>query len=269
MNGYGAGMTNLGVPGSPSFLNGSTNSAYAMDVDELPSCFVELMQRRGMVELMQRRGVVELMERRGVVELMQRRGVVELMEPVTLQQLSVCVELLCLEGAGVFWSRVKSKLACGERSIVLASVSKSSASLSETRLESIELAGVSVPGPYSFSPVHMVSAVKQKSAFAPVVRPQTSPPPTCTTTNGSNLQAMAGLIVPPMRSKVSAVKRGLWVGGRPSAVRQVVSVADVKRTEQVSDQNHCEAGRRRVHRDLLSAAMTSEEDSISLDDYIT
>ncbi|KAL7395599.1 hypothetical protein ABVT39_019979 [Epinephelus coioides] len=29
MNGYGAGMTNLGVPGSPSFLNGSTNSAYA------------------------------------------------------------------------------------------------------------------------------------------------------------------------------------------------------------------------------------------------
>ncbi|KAM7000470.1 transcription factor COE3 isoform 3-T3 [Tautogolabrus adspersus] len=29
MNGYGAGMTNLGVPGSPSFLNGSANSAYA------------------------------------------------------------------------------------------------------------------------------------------------------------------------------------------------------------------------------------------------
>ncbi|XP_063733039.1 transcription factor COE3-like isoform X2 [Eleginops maclovinus] len=82
MNGYGAGMTNLGVPGSPSFLNGSTNSAYA--------------------------------------------------------------------------------------------------------------------SPLSFSPVHMVSAVKQKSAFAPVVRPQTSPPPTCTSNNGSNLQAMAGLIVPPM-----------------------------------------------------------------------
>lgn len=30
MNGYGAGMTNLGVPGSPSFLNGSAaNSPYA------------------------------------------------------------------------------------------------------------------------------------------------------------------------------------------------------------------------------------------------
>uniref|UniRef100_A0A8C6NIG5 IPT/TIG domain-containing protein n=1 Tax=Nothobranchius furzeri TaxID=105023 RepID=A0A8C6NIG5_NOTFU len=81
MNGYGAGMTNLGVPGSPGFLNGSTaNSAYA----------------------------------------------------------------------------------------------------SESRK--------SRTGPDSFSPVHMVSAVKQKSAFAPVVRPQTSPPPTCTTANGSNLQ---------------------------------------------------------------------------------
>uniref|UniRef100_A0A672P274 Transcription factor COE3-like n=1 Tax=Sinocyclocheilus grahami TaxID=75366 RepID=A0A672P274_SINGR len=53
-------------------------------------------------------------------------------------------------------------------------------------------------GPFSFSPVHMISAVKQKSAFAPVVRPQTSPPPTCTSTNGSSIQAMAGLIVPPM-----------------------------------------------------------------------
>lgn len=37
-------------------------------------------------------------------------------------------------------------------------------------------------GAHSFSPV--VSAVKQKSAFAPVLRPQTSPPPTCTSANG-------------------------------------------------------------------------------------
>uniref|UniRef100_A0AAR2KHU9 IPT/TIG domain-containing protein n=1 Tax=Pygocentrus nattereri TaxID=42514 RepID=A0AAR2KHU9_PYGNA len=53
------------------------------------------------------------------------------------------------------------------------------------------------PGSSSFSPLHMISAVKQKSAFAPVVRPQTSPPPTCTSTNGSSLQ---GLIVyfPPL-----------------------------------------------------------------------
>ncbi|KAJ6667831.1 hypothetical protein lerEdw1_016152 [Lerista edwardsae] len=43
-------------------------------------------------------------------------------------------------------------------------------------------------GIFSFSPANMVSAVKQKSAFAPVVRPQTSPPPTCTSTNGNSLQ---------------------------------------------------------------------------------
>ncbi|XP_070769771.1 transcription factor COE1-A isoform X10 [Enoplosus armatus] len=45
---------------------------------------------------------------------------------------------------------------------------------------------------------NMVSAaVKQKSAFAPVVRPQNSPPPTCTSANNS-LQAIPGMIVPPM-----------------------------------------------------------------------
>ncbi|KAG9265479.1 transcription factor COE1-A isoform X1 [Astyanax mexicanus] len=43
-------------------------------------------------------------------------------------------------------------------------------------------------GIFSFSPANMVSAVKQKSAFAPVVRPQTSPPPTCTSTNANGLQ---------------------------------------------------------------------------------
>ncbi|XP_010869473.3 transcription factor COE1 isoform X9 [Esox lucius] len=43
-------------------------------------------------------------------------------------------------------------------------------------------------GIFSFSPANMVSAVKQKSAFAPVVRPQTSPPPTCTGTNSNGLQ---------------------------------------------------------------------------------
>nr|XP_061793584.1 transcription factor COE3-like isoform X2 [Nerophis lumbriciformis] len=48
-------------------------------------------------------------------------------------------------------------------------------------------------GVRSFSPV-----TKQKSAFAPVVRPQSSPPPACGSSNGGSLQAMAGLIVPPM-----------------------------------------------------------------------
>ncbi|XP_023815198.1 transcription factor COE3 isoform X3 [Oryzias latipes] len=63
------------------------------------------------------------------------------------------------------------------------------------------MANLGVPGSPSFlngSTTNSAYAIKQKSAFAPVVRPQTSPPPTCTTNNGSNLQAMAGLIVPPM-----------------------------------------------------------------------
>ncbi|OCT86267.1 hypothetical protein XELAEV_18019959mg [Xenopus laevis] len=43
-------------------------------------------------------------------------------------------------------------------------------------------------GIFSFSPANMVSAVKQKSAFAPVVRPQASPPPTCSSSNATSLQ---------------------------------------------------------------------------------
>ncbi|XP_062430450.1 transcription factor COE4-like isoform X2 [Rhea pennata] len=43
-------------------------------------------------------------------------------------------------------------------------------------------------GVFSFSPVNMISAVKQKSAFAPVVRPQSSPPPACSSASGGSLQ---------------------------------------------------------------------------------
>ncbi|KAF7206270.1 transcription factor COE1-like [Nothobranchius furzeri] len=54
-------------------------------------------------------------------------------------------------------------------------------------------------GVFSFSPANMVSAaVKQKSAFAPVVRPSSSPPPSCTSANGNGLQAIPGMIIPPM-----------------------------------------------------------------------
>ncbi|XP_033182718.1 transcription factor COE3a isoform X2 [Anabas testudineus] len=49
-------------------------------------------------------------------------------------------------------------------------------------------------GVFSFS-----AAVKQKSAFAPVVRPPASPPPpNCSANNTNGLQAMSGLVVPPM-----------------------------------------------------------------------
>ncbi|XP_058859896.1 transcription factor COE1-like isoform X1 [Acipenser ruthenus] len=101
MNGYGSGMTSLGVPGSPSFLNGSTaNSPYAIMPSSPP---------------------------------------------------------------------------LGASSITVPSSVNSSSSTTPA-------------GIFSFSPVNMISAVKQKSAFAPVVRPQTSPPPTCTSTNGNSLQ---------------------------------------------------------------------------------
>ncbi|CAL8280298.1 unnamed protein product [Arctogadus glacialis] len=49
--------------------------------------------------------------------------------------------------------------------------------------------GCPTSGVFSFSPANMVSAaVKQKSAFAPVVRPSSSPPPSCTGANGNGLQ---------------------------------------------------------------------------------
>ncbi|XP_063781507.1 transcription factor COE3-like isoform X2 [Pseudophryne corroboree] len=109
MNGYaGTGMTSLGVPASPSFLNGSTaNSPYAIMPASPP---------------------------------------------------------------------------LGASSITLSSSGNSA----------------TTAGVFSFSPVNMISAVKQKSAFAPVVRPQNSPPPTCTSSGANSLQAMTGLIVPPM-----------------------------------------------------------------------
>uniref|UniRef100_A0A8B9I7I5 EBF family member 4 n=1 Tax=Anser brachyrhynchus TaxID=132585 RepID=A0A8B9I7I5_9AVES len=99
INGYGgSGMAGLGVPGSPSFLNGSTaNSPYAIMPASPP---------------------------------------------------------------------------LGASSITLPSGTATSAPA----------------GGFSFSPVNMISAVKQKSAFAPVVRPQTSPPPACSSTSGSSLQ---------------------------------------------------------------------------------
>ncbi|XP_056103344.1 transcription factor COE2 isoform X3 [Rhinichthys klamathensis goyatoka] len=42
------------------------------------------------------------------------------------------------------------------------------------------------------------SSTKQKSAFAPVLRPQGSPSPVCQTSGGSSFRAMTGLVVPPM-----------------------------------------------------------------------
>ncbi|XP_036382308.1 transcription factor COE2 isoform X5 [Megalops cyprinoides] len=42
------------------------------------------------------------------------------------------------------------------------------------------------------------SSAKQKSAFAPVLRPQGSPSPACPASGGNSFRAMTGLVVPPM-----------------------------------------------------------------------
>ncbi|XP_069779598.1 transcription factor COE3-like [Narcine bancroftii] len=63
------------------------------------------------------------------------------------------------------------------------------------------MTNLGIPGSPSFlngSTANSPYAIKQKSAFAPVVRPQASPSPTCTASNGNSMQAMSGLIVPPM-----------------------------------------------------------------------
>ncbi|XP_033698399.1 transcription factor COE3 isoform X15 [Tursiops truncatus] len=63
------------------------------------------------------------------------------------------------------------------------------------------VASLGVPGSPGFlngSSANSPYGMKQKSAFAPVVRPQASPPPSCTSANGNGLQAMSGLVVPPM-----------------------------------------------------------------------
>ncbi|XP_059803654.1 transcription factor COE3a isoform X4 [Mobula hypostoma] len=63
------------------------------------------------------------------------------------------------------------------------------------------MTNLGVPGSPGFlngSSANSPYGMKQKSAFAPVVRPQASPPPSCTSANGNGLQGMSGLVVPPM-----------------------------------------------------------------------
>ncbi|XP_075564977.1 transcription factor COE4 isoform X10 [Pelecanus crispus] len=63
------------------------------------------------------------------------------------------------------------------------------------------MAGLGVPGSPSFlngSTANSPYASESKSAFAPVVRPQTSPPPACASTSSSSLQAVPGHLMPPM-----------------------------------------------------------------------
>ncbi|XP_025253570.1 transcription factor COE3 isoform X7 [Theropithecus gelada] len=73
----------------------------------------------------------------------------------------------------------------------------------------------STHGIFSFSPANVISAVKQKSAFAPVVRPQASPPPSCTSANGNGLQGEGGAGPGASVGSSPGVGMGVGVGARP------------------------------------------------------
>ncbi|XP_041089310.1 transcription factor COE2-like [Polyodon spathula] len=53
-------------------------------------------------------------------------------------------------------------------------------------------------GGASILPFSSFPSVKQKSAFAPVIRPQGSPSPACPSAGGNGFRAMTGLVIPPM-----------------------------------------------------------------------
>uniref|UniRef100_A0A5F9DTV8 Transcription factor COE1 n=1 Tax=Oryctolagus cuniculus TaxID=9986 RepID=A0A5F9DTV8_RABIT len=73
------------------------------------------------------------------------------------------------------------------------------------------MANLGVPGSPGFlngSSANSPYGMKQKSAFAPVVRPQASPPPSCTSANGNGLQGEGGRrVLPPSRAAGSAGRR--------------------------------------------------------------
>ncbi|MEQ2245261.1 Transcription factor coe3 [Ilyodon furcidens] len=125
MNGYGAaGMTNLGVPGSPSFLNGSTaNSAYARSKQSGPN-------HPHLEYSSVRRGVQQVNRK-----LLQETS----SESLLLEELITIPAARARKAQVCFWRAVESGATRRERFIVLASVSKSSTSLSETRLDGSEL----------------------------------------------------------------------------------------------------------------------------------
>ncbi|KAG7271785.1 hypothetical protein CRUP_009574 [Coryphaenoides rupestris] len=158
LNGYGAGMTNLGVPGSPGFLNGSSaNSPYAIVASAIEAPHISLIIMPG-----------------------------------------VC---LCSSLAqACFGGYSRNSNSVSPRGYVPSSTPQQSNYNTITSTMNGYGAGMTnlgVPGSPGFlngSSANSPYAIKQKSAFAPVVRPQTSPPPTCTTTNGSSLQAAAAAL---------------------------------------------------------------------------
>ncbi|XP_053165930.1 transcription factor COE3 isoform X9 [Hemicordylus capensis] len=70
------------------------------------------------------------------------------------------------------------------------------------------------PGFLNGSSANSPYGMKQKSAFAPVVRPQASPPPSCTSANGNGLQEICGQDLMEGCGDWNIT----WISGRPKVV---------------------------------------------------
>lgn len=109
-----------------------------------------------------------------------RLGVVREIRCISADSTCVCAEKMLMAGACECWS-------CAPLAVILSPPCLNCPlPLEHYSLHVLTLALPSFPNPPHPCPI--VSAVKQKSAFAPVVRPQASPPPSCTSANGNGLQ---------------------------------------------------------------------------------
>ncbi|GAB1299035.1 Transcription factor COE2 [Apodemus speciosus] len=148
MNGYSnVPMANLGVPGSPGFLNGSpTGSPYGrIQKNSIPQIF---------------KSPVDVEDRMMSCPIGSKETSEDPLPPCHSE---------------------------GDHLYPGFGVMSSSPTVGSSSTSSIL--------PFSSS---VFPAVKQKSAFAPVIRPQGSPSPACSSGNGNGFRAMTGLVVPPM-----------------------------------------------------------------------
>ncbi|OWK07644.1 hypothetical protein Celaphus_00008795 [Cervus elaphus hippelaphus] len=212
MNGYGSGaMANLGVPGSPGFLNGSSaNSPYGSKCLFLSHVITQIHMRCSHDGWLWRPGVrttagsgPRSVTRRSPNRIGTKPGLPN-WNPKSTQALD---DACCPESGR---ARDISCLRCGPRlqarpgAPCRVAVAASRVLTLVPSSPTVAASSVALPsncssthGIFSFSPANVISAVKQKSAFAPVVRPQASPPPSCTSANGNGLQGSPSPEGPP------------------------------------------------------------------------
>ncbi|EHB04281.1 Transcription factor COE4 [Heterocephalus glaber] len=151
---YAPGVAGLGVPGSPSFLNGSTaTSPFAIMPSSPPLAAASSMSLPAAAPTT---SVFSFSPVNMISAVKQRSAFAPVLRPPSSPP-SACPRA---HGEGLPASQL----------------------------------GTSV----SFSPVNMISAVKQRSAFAPVLRPPSSPPSACPRAHGEGLPGLQ--VLPPLSS---------------------------------------------------------------------